>query len=77
MASEENELSSNEGLFKDCNWYAGLKDVFDVVEVVDVKNVKVACKKCLPAKVTLSSSKTSAANLLKHIQVWGNIYGQA
>jgi len=52
-----------------CNWYEGLKEVFDVVQIVDARNVKVACKKCLPAKVILSSSKTSAANLLKHIQV--------
>ena len=50
------------------SWYEGLKEFFDIVED-DGKNVKVSCKKCLPQKTVLSTSKSSASNLLKHVKV--------
>ena len=53
---------------KEIVWLSQLKDYFKLVEE-DGKNVIVMCLRCLPKKKTLSTSRLSPANLLKHIEV--------
>jgi len=65
LGDEENEEND---IGKDCSWYAGLREFFEIVQD-EGKNVKVCCRKCLPHKTVLSSSKQSAANLMKHMEV--------
>lgn len=52
----------------DIGWINQLKDYFNVCEE-DGKNVKVLCQLCKPKKVTLSTSRISPANLIKHVEV--------
>jgi len=67
-STSEHEEEFIENDYRDINWCSGLKDFFEVIRD-DGRNVKVSCKKCLPVNTSLSTLKSSVADLLKHVQV--------